>query len=201
MDSCAGQSQKTPIKILCSRGHSMPAGRQRTKCFGGNSYIQDVFWKTVPDFTREIKYLLHFSQLPTRVLIIAQVFLVSDEDDGNIGTEVFYLWCPLLRNVFCVKKTTKSFVRRGSTFGLAHFNGIWKQVSSISDKRDKKMAGEGHSYLLWVKPRDRWNSFHFRPFAQTVASKSKSHIAQFILFCLWTQTRSGFWGHSKASGA
>lgn len=35
------------------------------------------------------------------MLIIAQIFLVSYQDDGNVGAEVFDLWGPLLWNVFC----------------------------------------------------------------------------------------------------
>lgn len=56
-------------------------------------YVEDDSW-----------YLLHFGQLPACVLIVAQVLLVSDQDDGNVGTEVFDLWGPLLRNVFCEGK-------------------------------------------------------------------------------------------------
>ena len=48
-----------------------------------------------------LRYLLHLGQLPACVLIVAQVFLVSYEDDGNVGTEVFDLWGPLLWDVFC----------------------------------------------------------------------------------------------------
>lgn len=49
-------------------------------------------------------YLLHLGQLSACVLIIPQVLLVPNQDDGNIGTEVLHLRCPLLRNVFCPRR-------------------------------------------------------------------------------------------------
>ena len=45
-------------------------------------------------------YLFHLCQLTTGVLIIPQVLFVAHEDYGNIGTEVFHFWSPLLRDVF-----------------------------------------------------------------------------------------------------
>lgn len=60
------------------------------------NYLEDDSW-----------YLLHFGQFPTCVLIVAQIFLVSDQDDGNVGTEVLDLWGPLLWNVFCEAKGQK----------------------------------------------------------------------------------------------
>lgn len=51
---------------------------------------------------KECQHLLHLSQLSACVLIIAQVLLVSHQDDGNRGAEVFDLRGPLLWNVFCV---------------------------------------------------------------------------------------------------
>lgn len=55
----------------------------------------------------EWRHLFHLGQLSACVLIVAQVFLVSHQDDGNVGTEVFDLWGPLLRNVFCEGKRTE----------------------------------------------------------------------------------------------
>lgn len=52
----------------------------------------------------EFRHLLHLGQFSACVLIITQVFLVSYQDDGNIGTEMFDLWGPLLWDVFCGEK-------------------------------------------------------------------------------------------------
>lgn len=47
-------------------------------------------------------YLFHLGQLSASVFVIAQVFLVPHQDDGNIRTKMLHLWRPLLRNVLCV---------------------------------------------------------------------------------------------------
>lgn len=49
-------------------------------------------------------YLLHLGQLSARVLIVPQVLLVPHKDDGDIGTEVFHLRRPLLRDIFCPRE-------------------------------------------------------------------------------------------------
>ena len=46
-------------------------------------------------------YLLHLSELPAGVLVVAQVFLVPHQDDWNVGAEVFDLRGPLLWDVLC----------------------------------------------------------------------------------------------------
>lgn len=46
-------------------------------------------------------YLLHLGQLSPCMLIVPQVLLVPHQDDRNIGTEVFHLRRPLLRDIFC----------------------------------------------------------------------------------------------------
>lgn len=53
-------------------------------------------------------YLFHLGQLSARVLVVTQVLLVSNQDNGNIGTEVFHLWGPLLWDVFWEEKKKKS---------------------------------------------------------------------------------------------
>lgn len=53
-------------------------------------------------------YLLHLSQLSPCVLVVPQVLLVPHQDDGNIGTEVLHLGRPLLRDVFCPGRDTRS---------------------------------------------------------------------------------------------
>lgn len=52
---------------------------------------------------RGLTDLLHLSQLSTCVFIISQVFLVSHQDNGHIGTEVLYLRSPLLWNILCIR--------------------------------------------------------------------------------------------------
>ncbi len=47
--------------------------------------------------------LFHLGQLSTCVLIVAQVFLVSHENDGHVGTEVLHLRSPLLWNILCIR--------------------------------------------------------------------------------------------------
>lgn len=63
----------------------------------------------------EFKYLLHLGQLSACVLVVAQVFLVSYQDDGNVGAEVFDLGGPLLWNVFCESKKSISRIFTGQT--------------------------------------------------------------------------------------
>ena len=46
-----------------------------------------------------VVYLLHLGELPAGVLVVAQVFLVSHQDNWNVGAEVFDLRGPLLRDV------------------------------------------------------------------------------------------------------
>ena len=46
-----------------------------------------------------VTYLLPLGQLPSGVVVVVQVLLVADQDDGNVGAEVFHLWGPLLRDV------------------------------------------------------------------------------------------------------
>jgi hypothetical protein len=47
-------------------------------------------------------YLFHLGKLPAGVVVVAQVLLVSHEDDGNVGAEVLHLRGPLLWDVLCV---------------------------------------------------------------------------------------------------
>ena len=68
----------------------------------------------------EFRYLLHLGQLSTCVLIVTKVFLVSYQDDGNVGTEVFDFWGPLLRNVFCEGKNRSIITARTPTFHFVY---------------------------------------------------------------------------------
>lgn len=43
--------------------------------------------------------LFHFGKLSSGVLIIAQIFFIANQDDGNIWTEVFHFRRPLLWNI------------------------------------------------------------------------------------------------------
>lgn len=45
--------------------------------------------------------LFHFCKLSSGVLIIAQIFFISHQYDGNIWTEMFHFRRPLLRNILC----------------------------------------------------------------------------------------------------
>lgn len=53
-------------------------------------------------------YLLHLGQFSACVLVIPQVLLVPHQDDGNIGTEVLHLRCPLLGDIFCSRGGRRS---------------------------------------------------------------------------------------------
>lgn len=43
--------------------------------------------------------LFHFGKLTSGVFIIAQIFFIAHQDDGNIRTKVFHFRCPLFRNI------------------------------------------------------------------------------------------------------
>ena len=45
------------------------------------------------------RLLLHFSEFLDGVWVVAEVLLVADEDDGDVGAELLRLWRPLLWNV------------------------------------------------------------------------------------------------------
>lgn len=48
--------------------------------------------------------LLHLSQLPAGVLVVAQVLFIPHQDDGDIRAEVFHLWSPLLWDVLYTRE-------------------------------------------------------------------------------------------------
>ena len=45
------------------------------------------------------RLLLHFSEFLDGVWVVAEVLLVADEDDGDVGAELLHLWRPLLWDV------------------------------------------------------------------------------------------------------
>lgn len=71
-------------------------------------------------------YLFHLGQLPACVFIVAQVLLIAYEDDGNVGTEVFDLWSPLLWNVLCTESKGQGSDKHPPT--LSTFGKIWGSV-------------------------------------------------------------------------
>ena len=45
------------------------------------------------------RLLLYFPKFLDRVWVVAEVLLVADEDDGDVGAELLHLWRPLLWDV------------------------------------------------------------------------------------------------------
>lgn len=68
-----------------------------------DSFIWIILLKSsaVPNKHTNCPHLFHLYQFPARVFIVPQVLFIAHQDDGNIGTEMFYFWCPLLWNIFC----------------------------------------------------------------------------------------------------
>lgn len=75
--------------------------------------VQKKKWGSfVANFTNEYRntHLLHLSQLPPCVLIIPKILFVAHKDDWDIGTKMFHLRCPFLRNVLYKNKIIATHV-------------------------------------------------------------------------------------------
>ena len=51
------------------------------------------------------RLLLHLHQFAFCILVVAQILLVSDQNDGNVGAEVLHFWRPFLRDVLKTVRT------------------------------------------------------------------------------------------------
>ena len=99
-------------------------------------------------FNNSDTHLLHLGQLPARVLIVPQVFLVANQDDRDVGAEMLHFRRPFFWYVFYKQIRNSSHadplaalaqmyssVLRGQRLPFAMRDGYWRTVELAVRRR------------------------------------------------------------------